>query len=100
MGATSASSLVCNVLPHSLDCLCSSEQPDCTCCGFLVMLVGPVANVFKPTDCIQFDQDKLAKTAAEEAVDVLWAVSRSTLIKDALVQLFKHLLYRLKLVLK
>ena len=82
MCATSPSSLVCTVLPHSLDFLCSSEQPGCTCCGFFfVIFVGAGAMVFKPTDSIQFDQDKLDKIAAVEVVGVLWAVSRSTLIK-------------------
>ena len=63
--------------------------------ALFVMLVGAGAMVFKPTDCIEFDQGKLDKTAAVEA-GVLWAVSRSTLIKQALVQLFRHLLYCVK----
>ena len=48
--------------------------------ALFVILVGAGAMVFKPTDCIEFDQGKLVKTAAVE-VDVLWAVSRSTLIQ-------------------
>ena len=33
--------------------------------ALFVMFVGAGANVFKPTDSIKFDQDKLDKTAAE-----------------------------------
>ena len=49
--------------------------------ALFVRFVGAGAMVFKPTDSIEFDQDKLDKTTAFQVVGVLWAISRSPLIK-------------------
>ena len=46
--------------------------------ALFVMLVCAGAMVFKPTDCIEFDRDKLDKTAAVEVVGVLGAVSSAS----------------------
>ena len=81
MSATCASSMVCNVCPTVWTFSAPRINLAALVAALFVMLVGARAMVFKPTDCIQVDQDKLEEIAAVEDIGVVWAVSRSTLIK-------------------